>query len=161
MLELATTGGNTSGVDTGLELRYLNRVGSRVWSVEIEARDLTGANAGGWILAVGQQPYAGTLVGFAVNLGGSSIFFRYHINRILGDFSRFVDTVIPRDGSYHSFSISSDGEDLQLSIDGQLVGTLEDESFPASFIQLAVTAPTAEVWVDSVTFTSIPDCPGL
>ena len=132
-----------------------------MWSVEIEARDLTGANAGGWILAVGQQPYAGTLVGFAVNLGGSSIFFRYHINRILGDFSRFVDTVIPRDGSYHSFSISSDGEDLQLSIDGQLVGTLEDESFPASFIQLAVTAPTAEVWVDSVTFTSIPDCPGL
>ena len=150
---------DTEGVDSGLQVRYLNPTGSFVWSLEVEARDVFTDSGGSWGFGMGDNVPQTVNVEFCVNCGVSVADpnFVYRLNRLVpGEPNSFFVTRKPRDSDAHLFKIASDGQDLALSIDGVEVGVLAAEAFAARTLTMGVSTPSAEARIDSVRFRAEP-----
>ncbi len=153
---------NRHDIDCGAEVTGLNSLESDRWRLEVTARDLSeSGELGAWAITAGQGTNAPggdpSCCAFVMEVNG----FHEPVHEFLWNYAEYTPTYpddihnptgVARDSEFHEFVLESDGQDLFIFIDGQLVGMKEDEAFAATRFGLFLNVGPSEFQADEVRF---------
>lgn len=147
---------NALGYDCAAEVLGLNTDSVGAWRLTFQAKDFPSDDNGWFHVAVGaggrsEPPDVVDFVEFGAGaFAGDQYYYRYV--QVGGDPQ--LTGVQREDEVFHSFDITSDGVDVIVRIDDDIVGALPGKAMVAEWIAAGVGGPTKKFHLDDVRFVA-------